>query len=300
MSSTETRPPCRVKGCAGSGFKRGLCGRCYRYWLRTRQEPRCIPTVCERCGAALSSGLRRIGRRFCSNSCASMAWVARQPQEGPVCLVGGCTRPALFRGVCRACWRRSRYRSLRSEASYRSQCAHCGAGMRHLPKRHDRMFCSKSCCARSWELRNSEHNDAAKRQRRRSRIRLDSEVGLRHGGMSSRHQLVGFDDPAFAQIETQVDTEALVRSAPILPFNWRRRLADGEFDFIADEYGPRFVTPRRVATDAVPWQDFAGPIPSMPIYSAGKMARSGHRRTRQQQVTLMAGKRIAKKAKSAA
>jgi hypothetical protein len=76
--------------------------------------------------------------------------------------------------------------------------------------------------------------------------------------------------------------ETLARLAPVIPARHAQRAASAEIVLVVDDDGPRFleVVPG-ARVDPVPWRDFAGPIPSMAIHSAGKMRSHGKRKQKQ-------------------
>ena len=62
---------------------RRFCSGAHRMqaYYRARREPRPVETACLRCGKPVLQGsLGRI-RRYCSQSCRQMAWVARRRQQ---------------------------------------------------------------------------------------------------------------------------------------------------------------------------------------------------------------------------
>lgn len=82
---------CKVDGCSGAVFARGLCGKHYNQWRRNNAKP-CKLAGCE----------RKAEKRGYCNVCYGKALSERRP----VCTFPGCNKPQVARGLCVACYSR--------------------------------------------------------------------------------------------------------------------------------------------------------------------------------------------------
>lgn len=125
------------------------------------------------------------------------------------------------------------------------------------------------------------------------------------GGPTMNPRDVEWFDPVgdldFHQIDlTQLsiaETQALIRDLPVIPGDWLRRLRDGEVKLVIDGDSVAFVR-HAPNSDAVPWRDAPGPIPTTMTLSGGINHGFGSSMKQKQKVARGGGHRTSRKAKA--